>query len=55
MLGGRHRLVRPCLALNQSGYAIEIVAITMLFYMTISLTISFFMNIYNKRVQLRER
>ena len=42
-------------SLNQSGYAIEIVAITMLFYMTISLTISFFMNIYNKRVQLRER
>ena len=42
-------------SLNQSGYAIEIVAITMLFYMTISLSISFLMNIYNKRVQLRER
>ncbi len=42
-------------SLNQSGYAIEIVAITMLFYMTISLSISFFMNIYNKRVQIKER
>jgi len=42
-------------SLNQSGYAIEIVAITMLFYGTISLSISFVMNIYNKRVQLRVR
>jgi general L-amino acid transport system permease protein len=42
-------------SLNQSGHAIEIVAITMLFYGTISLSISFVMNIYNKRVQLRER
>ena len=42
-------------SLNQSGYAIEIVAMTMLFYMTVSLSISFCMNIYNKRVQLRER
>ena len=42
-------------ALNQSGYAIEIVAMTMLFYMTVSLLISFALNIYNKRVQLVER
>ncbi len=42
-------------SLNQSGYAIEIVALTMLFYMTVSLTISGLLNIYNRRVQLRER
>ncbi|NOX72675.1 MAG: ABC transporter permease subunit [Alphaproteobacteria bacterium] len=42
-------------ALNQAGYAVEMVGLTMLFYMTISLTISFFLNIYNKRVQLVER
>jgi len=42
-------------ALNQSGYAIEIVALTMLFYMTVSLTISGLLNIYNKRVQIKER
>lgn len=38
--------------LNQTGRAIEIVAITMLFYLTISLTISVFMNWYNRRVAL---
>ncbi len=42
-------------SLNQSGYAIEIVAMTMLFYMTVSLTISACLNVYNKRVQLKER
>ncbi|MFQ5784716.1 MAG: amino acid ABC transporter permease [Alphaproteobacteria bacterium] len=42
-------------ALNQSGYAVEIVAMTMGFYMIISLSISGVLNIYNKRVQLRER
>ncbi len=42
-------------ALNQSGYAVEIVAMTMAFYMTVSLTISGLLNVYNKRVQLRER
>ena len=42
-------------SLNQSGYAIEIVAMTMLFYMTISLSISYFMNLYNTRVQIKER
>lgn len=39
-------------ALNQTGRAIEIVAITMLFYLAISLTISAFMNWYNRRVAL---
>ena len=39
-------------ALNQTGRAIEIVAITMAFYFVVSLTISAVMNIYNKRVAL---
>ena len=42
-------------ALNQAGYAVEIVAMTMAFYMFISLSISGVLNIYNKRVQLVER
>jgi general L-amino acid transport system permease protein len=42
-------------SLNQSGYAIEIVALTMLFYMTVSLSISAALNVYNKRVQIKER
>jgi len=42
-------------SLNQSGYAIEIVALTMLFYGSVSLTISAVLNMYNKRVQLVER
>lgn len=42
-------------SLNQSGRAIEIVATTMLFYMTCSLFISILLNIYNRRMQLRER
>jgi general L-amino acid transport system permease protein len=42
-------------SLNQSGHAIEIVAMVMLFYMTVSLTISGCLNVYNKKVQLRER
>ncbi len=42
-------------SLNQIGHAIELVGITMAFYMIISLTISLLLNIYNKRVQLVER
>jgi general L-amino acid transport system permease protein len=42
-------------SLNQSGHAIEIVAMVMLFYMTVSLTISLALNYYNKLVQLKER
>jgi len=42
-------------SLNQAGHAVEIVAITMAFYATISLSISGVLNIYNKRVQLVER
>lgn len=42
-------------SLNQSGHAIEIVAMVMLFYMTVSLSISMALNYYNKLVQLKER
>jgi len=39
-------------SLNQAGHAIEIVGMTMAFYMFVSLTISGLLNIHNKRVQL---
>ncbi|RUT32603.1 ABC transporter permease subunit [Arsenicitalea aurantiaca] len=42
-------------ALNQSGRAIEIIGLTMLVYLTFSLTTSLFMNWYNARVALVER
>ena len=42
-------------SLNQTGNAVEIIAMTMAVYLTISLTISLFMNWYNKRVALVER
>ena len=41
--------------LNQTGQAIEVVGITMLVYLSISLTTSFIMNWYNRRVALIER
>jgi general L-amino acid transport system permease protein len=41
--------------LNQTGQAVEVVAITMLVYLTISLTTSLLMNIYNARIALVER
>jgi len=41
--------------LNQTGQAVEIIGITMGVYLTISLTISAFMNWYNRRVALVER
>ena len=41
--------------LNQTGQAVEVVAITMLVYLTISLGTSLLMNIYNRRVALVER
>jgi len=41
--------------LNQAGQAIEIIAMTMAVYLTISLTISYFMNWYNARSLLKER
>jgi len=42
-------------SLNQAGYAVELVGMTMAFYMVVSLAISWLLNIYNKRVQLVER
>jgi general L-amino acid transport system permease protein len=41
--------------LNQTGQAVEVVAITMLVYLTISLVTSLLMNIYNRRMALVER
>jgi general L-amino acid transport system permease protein len=41
--------------LNQTGQAIEVIAITMAVYLTISLLISLLMNWYNRRVALVER
>lgn len=41
--------------LNQTGQAVEIVAMTMAVYLTISLTISAFMNWWNKHMALVER
>ena len=41
--------------LNQTGQAVEVVAITMLVYLTISLTTSLLMNVYNARMALVER
>ena len=41
------------ISLNQTGRAIEIMLMVMLTYLTISLIISFFMNIYNKAVQFK--
>jgi general L-amino acid transport system permease protein len=41
--------------LNQTGQAIEVIALIMLVFLTISLGISLFMNWYNARVALAER
>ncbi|PIE40453.1 MAG: hypothetical protein CSA51_00670 [Gammaproteobacteria bacterium] len=41
--------------LNNSGQALECVALTMLAYLSISLSIAAFMNWYNKRIALVER
>jgi general L-amino acid transport system permease protein len=41
--------------LNQTGQAVEIVAVTMAVYLVISLATSFLMNIYNTRMALAER
>ncbi|MEO0385351.1 MAG: amino acid ABC transporter permease [Pseudomonadota bacterium] len=42
-------------ALNQSGQAIEIIAVFMTVYLTLSLSTSLFMNWYNGRIALTER
>ena len=41
--------------LNQTGQAIEVIAMTMAVYLSISLSISLFMNWYNRKKQLVER
>ena len=42
-------------ALMQTGKAIEIVSITMLTYLTLSLAIAALMNWYNKRIEIKEK
>ena len=42
-------------ALMQTGRAIEIVSITMLTYLTLSITISILMNWYNKKIAIKEK
>ncbi|MBS8269522.1 ABC transporter permease subunit [Halomonas litopenaei] len=42
-------------SLNQTGQAIEIIAMTMAVYLTISLVVSALMNVYNARTLLKER
>ncbi len=41
--------------LNQTGQAVEIIAMTMAVYLSLSLSISLFMNWYNAKMALRER
>ena len=41
--------------LNQTGQAIEVIAITMAVYLTLSLVTSLAMNWYNARIALKER
>lgn len=43
------------ITLNQTGRAIECVLLLMLFYLTVSLSISAIMNVYNNAVKLKER
>ncbi len=42
-------------ALMQTGKAIEIVTITMFTYLSLSISISIFMNWYNKRIEIKEK
>ena len=42
-------------AMMQTGRAIEIVSITMLTYLSLSIAISIFMNWYNKRIAIKEK
>ena len=43
------------ITLNQTGRAIEAILLLMLFYLTVSLSISAIMNVYNNSVKLKER
>ncbi len=42
-------------AMMQTGRAIEIISITMLTYLSLSITISIFMNWYNKKIAIKEK
>ena len=42
-------------ALNQTGRAIEIISMTMLVYLAVSLVISLLMNLYHHRIRLVEK
>ena len=42
-------------AMMQTGRAIEIVSITMLTYLSLSISISIFMNLYNKKIAIKEK
>jgi len=42
-------------AMMQTGRAIEIVSITMATYLTLSIAISIFMNLYNKKIAIKEK
>jgi len=42
-------------ALMQTGRAIEIISITMLSYLSLSISISIFMNWYNKKIAIKEK
>jgi len=48
-------LIFAGITLNQTGQAVEVIGITMAVYLTISLSISLFMNTYNERMALVER
>jgi general L-amino acid transport system permease protein len=43
------------ITLNQTGRELECMLLMMLIYLTISLTISSLMNVYNKSIRLKER
>ncbi len=43
------------ITMNQTGRALECILLIMIVYLTISLGISFAMNVYNKRIALKER
>jgi general L-amino acid transport system permease protein len=43
------------ITLNQTGREMETILLLMAFYLTVSLTISFVMNVYNERTKLKER
>jgi len=43
------------MTMNQTGRALEAILLIMAVYLTISLSISLTMNVYNKRIALKER